>query len=124
VRRTLGGFELLSELGRGGMGIVYRAWQPSLGRQVPLKKLLPSGDARTEARFRREIRSLERVEHPHLVKVFTSGFGLDGRPALHKGGCARLAMKYDERGNTTEPAPWTIPIGARCVRRVRGEVKP
>jgi len=73
VRRTLGEFELLSELGRGGMGVVYRAWQPSLGRQVALKKLLHSGDAKTEARFRREIRSLGRVEHPHVVKVFTSG---------------------------------------------------
>src|SRR5439155_8240132 len=71
--RTLGEFELLSELGRGGMGVVYRAWQPSLGRQVALKKLLHSGDARAEARFAREIRALGRVEHPHLVKVFTSG---------------------------------------------------
>src|SRR5204862_6704596 len=72
-RRTVGEFELLSELGRGGTGVVYRAWQPSLGRQVALKKLLKTGDARTEARFRREIRALGRVEHPHLVKVFTSG---------------------------------------------------
>jgi WD40 repeat protein/serine/threonine protein kinase len=73
VRRTLGEFELLSELGRGGMGVVYRAWQPSLRRQVALKKLLVPGDLRTEARFRREIRALGRVEHPHLVKIFTSG---------------------------------------------------
>jgi hypothetical protein len=73
VRRTLGEFELLSELGRGGMGIVYRAWQPSLGRQVALKRLQQVGDARTDTRFRREIRALGKVEHPHLVKVFTSG---------------------------------------------------
>jgi WD40 repeat protein/serine/threonine protein kinase len=73
ARRLLGEFELLSELGRGGMGVVYRAWQPSLGRQVALKRLLATGDARTEARFRREIRALGRVEHPNLVKVFTSG---------------------------------------------------
>ena len=64
ARRTLGEFELLSELGRGGMGVVYRAWQPSLGRQVALKKLLHTGDAKTEARFRREIRALGQVEHP------------------------------------------------------------
>jgi len=73
VRRALGEFELLSELGQGGMGVVYRAWQPSLGRQVALKKLLHVGDAKTEARFRREIRALGKVEHPHLVKVLTSG---------------------------------------------------
>jgi serine/threonine protein kinase len=70
--RSIGEFELLSKLGQGGMGVVYRAWQPSLGRQVALKCLLRSGD-RAEARFAREIRALGRVEHPHLVKVFTSG---------------------------------------------------
>jgi WD40 repeat protein/serine/threonine protein kinase len=73
VRRTLGEFELLSELGQGGMGKVYRAWQPSLGRQVALKVLLHSGDAKAEARFRREIRALGQVDHPHLVKIYTSG---------------------------------------------------
>jgi serine/threonine protein kinase len=73
ARRVLGEFELLSELGRGGMGVVYRAWQPSLGRQVALKKPLSVGDERAEARFRREIRALGRVDHPNLVKVFTSG---------------------------------------------------
>jgi serine/threonine protein kinase len=72
-RRTLGEFELLSELGRGGMGVVYRAWQPSLGRQVAVKALLRPGDTKAEARFRREIKALGRVEHAHLVKVFTSG---------------------------------------------------
>jgi YD repeat-containing protein len=72
-RRRLGEFELFSELGRGGMGVVYRALQPALGRHVALKKLLRPGDARSEARFRREIRALGKVEHPNLVKVFTSG---------------------------------------------------
>jgi WD40 repeat protein/serine/threonine protein kinase len=71
--RTAGEFELLSELGRGGMGAVYRAWQPSVRREVALKMLLRAGDGRTEARFRREIRALGRVEHPNLVKVLTSG---------------------------------------------------
>lgn len=71
--RRLGEFDLISTLGQGGMGIVYRAWQPSLGRQVALKCLLRSGDPKAEARFAREIHALGRVEHPHLVKIFTSG---------------------------------------------------
>jgi WD40 repeat protein/serine/threonine protein kinase/tetratricopeptide (TPR) repeat protein len=75
--RRLGEFELLSELGRGGMGVVYRAWQPSLGRQVALKSLIRAGDPKAEARFNREIHALGRVEHPNLVKVFTSGAEAD-----------------------------------------------
>ena len=71
--RRLGEFELLSELGRGGMGVVYRAWQPSLGRQVAVKCLLHTGDPKAEARFRREIRALGHVDHRHLVKIFSSG---------------------------------------------------
>jgi serine/threonine protein kinase len=63
---------LVSELGSGGMGVVYRARQPSLDREVALKVLMP-GDAKAAARFSREIHALGRVEHPHLVKVFTSG---------------------------------------------------
>jgi WD40 repeat protein/serine/threonine protein kinase len=69
----LGDFELRSVLGRGGMGVVYRAWQPSLGREVAVKALQRSGDLKADARFRREIRALGRVEHPGLVKVYTSG---------------------------------------------------
>jgi WD40 repeat protein/serine/threonine protein kinase len=71
--RSVGEFELLSRLGQGGMGVVYRAWQPSLGRQVALKCMLRSGDPKAEARFAREIRALGRTEHPNVVKVFTSG---------------------------------------------------
>jgi serine/threonine protein kinase/tetratricopeptide (TPR) repeat protein len=73
AQRSLGDFELLSKLGQGGMGVVYRAWQPSLGRQVALKVLTATGDPKAEARFAREIRALGRVEHPNLIKPFTSG---------------------------------------------------
>jgi WD40 repeat protein/serine/threonine protein kinase len=71
--RELGEFALGDELGRGGMGVVYRARQPSLDRQVALKKLLRTGDRKAEARFAREIRALGRVDHPNVVKVYTSG---------------------------------------------------
>ena len=55
------------------MGVVYRAWQPSVGRQVALKCLLRAGDAKAAERFAREYRALGRVDDPHLVKVYTSG---------------------------------------------------
>jgi len=73
VTRSVGEFELLSVLGKGGMGVVYRAFQPSLGRQVALKCLLRVDDPKSEARFTREIHALGRVDHPNLVKILTSG---------------------------------------------------
>src|SRR5262249_13704261 len=53
--------------------VVYRAWQPSLGRPVALKSLIRFGDPKSEQRFAREIHALGRVEHPNVVKIFTSG---------------------------------------------------
>jgi WD40 repeat protein/serine/threonine protein kinase/tetratricopeptide (TPR) repeat protein len=79
--RRLGDYEVLSELGRGGMGVVYLARQLSLGRLVALK-MLPgdlSGDESALARFRREVEVLARCEHPNIVKVLSSGVLPDGR---------------------------------------------
>ena len=71
----IGDFALEGELGRGGMGVVYRARQRSLNRTVALKVLPPSmaADPVSLGRFRREIAALARCEHPNLVKILTSG---------------------------------------------------
>jgi WD40 repeat protein/serine/threonine protein kinase len=76
-----GDFELLSELGRGAVGVVYLARQLSLGRLVALKMLAPdmAGDEQALLRFRREIRALGRCDHPNVVKVLTSGTMPDGQ---------------------------------------------
>ena len=77
----LGDYELLAELGRGGMGVVYLARQQSLGRVVALKTLpgdLSSND-RALARFRREMRVLGNCEHPNIVKLLDSGTLADGQ---------------------------------------------
>ncbi|KAF0245650.1 MAG: protein kinase family [Planctomycetota bacterium] len=72
---VIGDFELLGELGRGGMGVVYKARQHSLHRIVALKVLPPAlgGDPVRAARFRREIRALARCDHPNIVKVLSAG---------------------------------------------------
>lgn len=79
--RQIGDFEILAEIGRGGMGVVYVARQLSLGRLVALKTLASDllGDEIALARFRREMRVLGRCDHPNIVKVYSCGAMPDGR---------------------------------------------
>src|SRR5579862_9255946 len=62
-RRVFGRFLLLSELGRGGMGVVYRAWDDRLHRVVALKPLLSEGSEELVRRFRREAEAVARLRH-------------------------------------------------------------
>ncbi|MCC6785709.1 MAG: serine/threonine protein kinase [Planctomycetes bacterium] len=67
----IAGYTIQAELGRGGMGIVYRARQESLARTVALKVLAPAlvASARSRERFATEARALGRLRHPHIVTV-------------------------------------------------------
>ncbi len=78
---TVGDFELLHELGRGGMGVVYRARQISLVREVAIKMILRERLASPEEkkRFFVEAESTARLNHPNIVPVYEVG-ELDGRP--------------------------------------------
>jgi hypothetical protein len=71
----LGDYQILREIGRGGMGVVYEAQQLSLGRHVAIK-VLPSHallDVRQLARFQREARSAAKLHHTNIVSVFGVG---------------------------------------------------
>ncbi len=73
--RVFGDFELLEELGRGGMAVVYKARQRSLDRTVALKVLPPAfrSDSIAVSRFRQEVRALAKFDHPNVVKIFSTG---------------------------------------------------
>ncbi|MEO8049109.1 MAG: protein kinase [Acidobacteriota bacterium] len=73
IVKTLGRYEILGELGRGGCGVVYRALDPGIGRTVAIKTILadansPAGSALRE-RFRREARSAGNLSHPNIVTI-------------------------------------------------------
>lgn len=73
--RGFGEFDLMEELGRGGMGVVYRAWQPRLQRMVALKMLLdgPFASVAFVERFRREAVAVARLNHPAIASIYEAG---------------------------------------------------
>ena len=76
---TLGDYTLRRQIGRGGMGVVYEAWQASLDRQVALK-VLPAGiavDNRAFVRFMREAKTAAQLNHPNVVGVHSVGLEKD-----------------------------------------------
>jgi serine/threonine protein kinase/WD40 repeat protein len=97
------GFEILDELGRGGMGVVYRAWQERLRRLVALKMVLAGehAGAPAVARFRVEAEAVARLQHPNIVQIHEVGEH-HGRPYF--------ALEYIDGGSLAgrlggQPAP-------------------
>jgi serine/threonine protein kinase len=68
-------YEVLGPIGAGGMGVVYSAWDPALGRPVALKLLRPGADAQGDGRGRilREAQAMARLKHPNVVAVYDVG---------------------------------------------------
>lgn len=85
----VGGYLLRRELGRGGMAVVYEAWDPRHARQVALKVLQPGllGNPRAIARFEREARALSKLAHPGICAVYDAGVEGEG---------AYIAMEFVE----------------------------
>jgi serine/threonine protein kinase len=72
---SIGNYQILSELGRGGMAIVYKAYQPSLRRYVALKVLPPqfTFDATFVQRFLQEARTAAGLNHPNIITIYDVG---------------------------------------------------
>ncbi|HVP10142.1 MAG TPA: tetratricopeptide repeat protein [Phycisphaerae bacterium] len=73
--QRFGEYSVLSEIGRGGMGVVYQAVQESTGRRVALKVIgwPDSADSARAKLFRREIDTLARLKHPHIATLYDAG---------------------------------------------------
>ncbi|MFH0983142.1 MAG: protein kinase [Planctomycetota bacterium] len=78
---TVEGYTILSEIHRGGQGVVYKAFQKAPQRTVALKLLLqgPYASSEQRRRFEREIRLVAGLHHPHIVTLYDSGVTADGR---------------------------------------------
>jgi formylglycine-generating enzyme required for sulfatase activity/predicted Ser/Thr protein kinase len=75
IGKTLGKYQVLEEIGRGGMGAVYRGYDPSLDRSVAIKVLAPHlvWERDFVQRFLQEARTAARLQHPHIVAVYDIG---------------------------------------------------
>ncbi len=80
-KTSMAGYQILGELGRGGMGVVYKARQPGANRIVALKMVLNSGHAGQEAliRFKIEAEAIALLQHPNIVQLYEAGEA-DGCP--------------------------------------------
>jgi eukaryotic-like serine/threonine-protein kinase len=75
MRTHIGHYEIVSELGRGGMGVVYKAYEPALTRYVAIKELSPAlaHDQTLVERFLREARSMASLNDPHIIQIYFIG---------------------------------------------------
>jgi WD40 repeat protein/serine/threonine protein kinase len=89
---SVAGYEILGELGRGGMGVVYEAQHLALKRTVALKMILAGAHAgpKEYERFRREAEAAARLHHPNIVQIFDIGES-EGRPYF--------VLEYAEQGS-------------------------
>jgi branched-chain amino acid transport system substrate-binding protein len=91
IGSSVGPYRILERLGRGGMAVVYKAYQPGLDRYVALK-ILPAHLADEPGfgeRFKREARAVAKLEHPHILPVYDYG---------QEGDLSYIAMRYVEGG--------------------------
>jgi Tfp pilus assembly protein PilF len=112
VRATLPRYEIVEEIKRGGMGVVYRAWDPHLGREVALKVLLEDSDAEARRRFLREAQLAAQLHHPNIVPVYDTGECM---------GQVYLAMLLIE-GTTLDKAGLDLKGSLAAMRDVAGAI--
>ena len=116
--RSVPGYEIVEQIGRGGTGVVYRAKQLSLNRIVALKMLVAGADASDEelARFQTEAEAVARLKHPNIVQIHEVGGDQ---------GLSFLSLEYVEGGSLSgrlRGAPFLPREAARLIACLAGAV--
>src|SRR6266516_3811885 len=95
----LGNYQILEEIGRGGMGVIYRARQRHSRRIVAVKRILSyhADSQETLVRFRREAEAAARLDHPNILPIYEVGVNEDGLPSF--------SMKFASGGSLLDAAP-------------------
>ena len=108
----LGNYEILEEIGRGGMGVIYRARQRHSRRIVAVKRVLSyhSDSRETLARFRREAQAAASLDHPNILPIYEVSESEDGLPFF--------SMKFAPGGSLQQMAPALRDDPRQCVALV------
>src|SRR5436190_23145368 len=95
----LGNYQILEEIGRGGMGVIYRARQRHSRRIVALKRILSyhADSQETLVRFRREAEAAARLDHPNILPIYEVSDNDDGLPSF--------SMKFAVGGSLVDAGP-------------------
>ena len=106
----LGNYEILEQIGRGGMGVIYRARQRHSRRIVAVKRVLSYRADSHEAleRFRREAQAVASLDHPNILPIYEVSESEDGLPFF--------SMKFAENGSLQENAPSLRNAPRTCVQ--------
>jgi WD40 repeat protein len=104
------GYDILQELGRGGMGVVYWAWQSGLNCTVALKTILAGAHAGPQelARFHTEAQAVARLQHPNIVQIYDVGW---------QDQCPYLALEYVDGGSLAQQLKGT-PLPAQAAAQL------
>ncbi len=113
-KTSVAGYQILGELGRGGMGVVYKARQPGANRVVALKMVLNSAHAGQEAlmRFKIEAEAMALLQHPNIVQLYEAG---------EEDGCPFFSLEYvegDSLSKKIENVPQPAQESALLVQRL------
>jgi formylglycine-generating enzyme required for sulfatase activity len=115
VGMRLGRYQIVEQIGQGGMATVCKAYQPSMDRYVAIK-ILPSHFTEDESfvgRFTQEARTLARLEHPHILPVYDYG---------EQEGITYLVMRYVEAGTLKDLIHREGPLDVKEAARIVGQV--